>query len=65
MSRRKGARGYLGEDVCVCTRDTKKDRPEVPVLIGRDGFTHHGYGAPSGTRTRDTLIKSQVLYQLS
>ena len=22
-------------------------------------------GAPSGTRTRDTLIKSQVLYQLS
>ena len=24
-----------------------------------------GFGAPSGTRTRDTLIKSQVLYQLS
>ncbi len=23
------------------------------------------HGAPSGTRTRDTLIKSQVLYQLS
>jgi hypothetical protein len=23
------------------------------------------YGAPSGTRTRDALIKSQVLYQLS
>ena len=23
------------------------------------------YGAPSGTRTLDTLIKSQVLYQLS
>jgi len=23
------------------------------------------FGAPSGTRTRDTLIKSQVLYQLS
>ena len=25
----------------------------------------HKNGAPSGTRTRDTLIKSQVLYQLS
>ena len=25
----------------------------------------HVCGAPSGTRTRDTLIKSQVLYQLS
>ena len=23
------------------------------------------YGAPSGTRTRDPLIKSQLLYQLS
>lgn len=23
------------------------------------------FGAPSGIRTRDTLIKSQVLYQLS
>ena len=27
--------------------------------------TLSGFGAPSGTRTRDTLIKSQVLYQLS
>ena len=26
---------------------------------------HPVFGAPSGTRTRDTLIKSQVLYQLS
>ena len=25
----------------------------------------YGFGAPSGIRTRDTLIKSQVLYQLS
>ena len=24
-----------------------------------------GFGTPSGTRTLDTLIKSQVLYQLS
>ena len=27
--------------------------------------TLSGFGAPSGIRTRDTLIKSQVLYQLS
>ena len=28
-------------------------------------FRFRVYNAPSGTRTRDTLIKSQVLYQLS
>ena len=28
-------------------------------------FGANKIGAPSGTRTRDTLIKSQVLYQLS
>ena len=27
--------------------------------------TSNSFSAPSGTRTRDTLIKSQVLYQLS
>ena len=27
--------------------------------------THVLYGAPSGIRTRDPLIKSQLLYQLS
>ena len=26
---------------------------------------HRGFGDPSGTRTLDTLIKSQVLYRLS
>ena len=40
------------------------------TAIGTDCMLH-GFlpympnGAPSGTRTRDTLIKSQVLYQLS
>ena len=28
-------------------------------------LTNGPYGAPSGTRTRDPLIKSQLLYQLS
>ncbi len=28
-------------------------------------YIHHSSGALSGDRTRDTLIKSQVLYQLS
>ena len=34
----------------------------------REGEVHHLFeknGEPAGTRTRDTLIKSQVLYQLS
>ena len=34
----------------------------VPIWM----YTHpNGSGTPSGTRTLDTLIKSQVLYQLS
>ena len=28
-------------------------------------FAHLAFGTPSGARTLDTLIKSQVLYQLS
>ena len=28
-------------------------------------YIHQNYGAPSRVRTGDTLIKSQVLYQLS
>ena len=37
--------------------------PEIMVYLP----AHHnsGLGAPSGTRTRDPLIKSQLLYQLS
>ncbi len=31
----------------------------------RNSKTELRLNAPSGTRTRDTLIKSQVLYQLS
>ena len=38
-----------------------------PVLYIRNAYfrTRYLYGTPSGTRTLDTLIKSQVLYQLS
>ena len=34
--------------------------PYIKTFIGL-----YIFGAPSGIRTRDTLIKSQVLYQLS
>ena len=39
----------------------------VPLVKGvlRGGVTLLEDGTPSGTRTLDTLIKSQVLYQLS
>ena len=40
-----------------------------PYLFTRDSFVLNkplaNFGAPSGARTQDTLIKSQVLYQLS
>ena len=37
-----------------------------PFLLTKDSFEPLvSLGAPSGARTRDTLIKSQVLYQLS
>ena len=49
-----------------------QDRPvmtaSVPLLKTQKAFNNAiciQYGDPSGTRTRDTLIKSQVLYQLS
>ena len=34
-------------------------------LLSEKIVYHFFFGAPSGARTRDTLIKSQVLYQLS
>ena len=43
------------------------NRTHVNGVRGRclNRLTNGPFGAPSGTRTRDTLIKSQVLYQLS
>ena len=37
-------------------------KKQIPDSLRNPGLL---FGAPSGTRTRDTLIKSQVLYQLS
>ena len=47
--------------------DSWGNRTPVTGVRGRclNRLTNEPYGAPSGTRTRDTLIKSQVLYQLS
>ena len=43
------------------------NRTPVAGVRGRslNRLTNGPFGAPSGTRTQDTLIKSQVLYQLS
>ena len=38
---------------------------QPPTRTFRNCAHRERFGAPSGTRTRDTLIKSQVLYQLS
>ena len=46
--------------LCVLVRGVKHKK--TAQTLGLRGFT---IGAPSGVRTRDTLIKSQVLYQLS
>ena len=48
----------------LLSKDIKKalkiDRFSEPFLI-----LPHGFGTPSGIRTLDPLIKSQLLYQLS
>ena len=43
------------------------DQRAMPCVVGAplDGAPVQRDGTPSGTRTLDTLIKSQVLYQLS
>ena len=47
--------------------DPYRIRTDVNGVRGRclNHLTNGPYGTPSGTRTLDTLIKSQVLYQLS
>ena len=53
---------FLNED-----GDPWESRTPVCGVRGRrlDRLTNGPNGTPSGTRTLDTLIKSQVLYQLS
>ena len=41
----------------------EKANPNAPSKRSTFGFAL--FGAPSGTRTQDPLIKSQLLYQLS
>ena len=57
---------------CKRTGDPYRIRTDVNGVRGRclnhltnGPFWIRGCGTPSGTRTLDTLIKSQVLYQLS
>ena len=47
--------------------DPYRIRTDVNGVRGRclNHLTNGPFGAPSGTRTRDPLIKSQLLYQLS
>ena len=49
------------------TGDPYRIRTDVNGVRGRclNHLTNGPFGAPSGTRTRDPLIKSQLLYQLS
>ena len=51
----------------ICYGDSWGNRTPVFGVRGRclDRLTNEPDGTPSGTRTLDTLIKSQVLYQLS
>ena len=61
--------------LCLFYGDPYEIRTRVAGVRGRSlrpldqratyQLDHKDNGAPSGTRTLDTLIKSQVLYQLS
>ena len=55
----KGEAKRLG-DPCRIRTDVKGVRG-----LCLNHLTNGPFGAPSGTRTRDPLIKSQLLYQLS
>ena len=46
-------------DICVSAK-IQKDRPKLPLRTVASSLENMSCGAPSGTRTRDTLIKSQV-----
>ena len=66
------ARGFLSSRVpekalLFWDGDPYRIRTDVNGVRGRclNHLTNGPFGTPSGTRTLDTLIKSQVLYQLS
>ena len=62
---------YYTIEITACQSQKDGDpygnRTHVCGVRGRrlNRLTNGPYGTPSGTRTLDTLIKSQVLYQLS
>ncbi len=47
-----------------CLKYTEKANPNHSLVTSKQ-FGLYSFGAPSEARTLDTLIKSQVLYQLS
>ena len=64
LSRHNVKRIFLLEKRCG---DPYRIRTDVKGVRGLclNHLTNGPFGAPSGTRTRDPLIKSQLLYQLS
>ncbi len=46
-------------------KNARERNKRAPQAHSKNGFTALFYGDPPGNRTRDTLIKSQVLYRLS
>ena len=53
--------GWIGIGKWACKLKTKIRTAHK----SESGSDFNAFGTPSGTRTLDTLIKSQVLYQLS
>ena len=62
---------HISTSILICQElffgDPYRIRTDVNGVRGRclNHLTNGPFGAPSGTRTRDPLIKSQLLYQLS
>ena len=52
---------YISPEFGCRSQGTKKHRPRGNRFVRKNS----AFSAPSGVRTLDTLIKSQVLYQLS
>ena len=57
---------YIGKIVvCLCLIGKSVPKYKKRALLFENNLKTVLASAPSGTRTLDTLIKSQVLYQLS
>ena len=60
-----GEREYRGKKISTGNSRKKRSAQKKNTRPGRYASELMLSSAPSGTRTLDTLIKSQVLYQLS